>query len=767
MQYTSPANGSAATNSRLAAAARYLDKGWQPLPVPAGTKIPALRDWPNFRVNGDITKFFSGPGNIGILTGKPSRGLTDVDIDSREALILAPQFLPKTGASFGHRSKPRSHLLYLVEHPPATVIFRDTVGNGDGADDRSVLLELRSTGGQTIFPPSTHPTGEVYEWIEDGEPARIDPAALLDHTRRLAAAALLVRHYPAAGVRHDFAMALSGALLRLGWSTDQISYFLAAVAGAAGDEELRDRVSVAEYTKKRIENAQPATGWPRLAEIIGQEVTRRLGEWLGYKGQAAKSAPNAAAAKAPSVATALIELGLEHAELFHFGEECFASIDADGHLETLPLGPRTRGCRPWLSGLYFDQRQKAASSEALTSALSTLERYALKGVERQVYVRAAGYEGKVFVDLADKRWNVVEISAGGARVIRPEDAPVRFRRPHGMLALPSPEPDGELEELRTLLNVANDDDFLSMEALLVGAFHPEGPYPISIFHGEAGSTKTTVAKLMRGLVDPNLLPLRPEPREERDLAISARNGLVCAFDNLSHLPVWLADSLCRLSSGGGFSSRTLYTDLDETVFAVKRPVILTAIEEIAVRGDLLDRSMIFYLPPIPEEKRLPESVLLRAYEEMKPRLLGALYNRISTALANVSGVQLKELPRLADFAIWVTASEPVETRGEFVKVYAANRREANELSLETLVDALRKLSLPWEGTASKLLRTLEASVDDRAKKMKSWPSSGRSLSNKLRSLAPNLRQIGIFVEFWRDTGKGRERLITLSAGERN
>jgi hypothetical protein len=122
------------------------------------------------------------------------------------------------------------------------------------------------------------------------------------------------------------------------------------------------------------------------------------------------------------------------------------------------------------------------------------------------------------------------------------------------------------------------------------------------------------------------------------------HGLVCAFDNLSHLPVWLSDPLCRLSTGGGFSSRTLYTDLDETVFAAKRPVILTAIEEIAVRGDLLDRSIPVYLPPIPDEKRLPESVLLQAYEEMKPRLFGALFSRISAALANLPSVKLKKLP---------------------------------------------------------------------------------------------------------------------------
>jgi hypothetical protein len=225
----------------------------------------------------------------------------------------------------------------------------------------------------------------------------------------------------------------------------------------------------------------------------------------------------------------------------------------------------------------------------------------------------------------------------------------------------------------------------------------------------------------------------------------------------------LSDALCRLSTGGGFSTRTLYTDLDETVFAVKRPTILTAIEEIAVRGDLLDRAIIIYLPPVPEAKRLKETELLRVYEEMKPRLLGALFDRVSAALANLSDIRLKTVPRLADFAYWVTASEPVSKRGEFVRLYSENRSQTNELPLETpLADAIRKLSLPWQGTASELLSALEAFVGERTKKMKSWPASGRSVSNKLRSLAPNLRHIGISVEFWRDTGKARSRFITLS-----
>lgn len=153
---------------------------------------------------------------------------------------------------------------------------------------------------------------------------------------------------------------------------------------------------------------------------------------------------------------------------------------------------------------------------------------------------------------------------------------------------------------------------------------------------------------------------------------------------------------------------------------------------------------------------------------MRPRLLGALLGAVAAAIANRSKVSLARLPRMADFAIWVSAAEPAFGResGAFIKAYVKNRAAANELPLETPVaEALRKFELPWTGTATELLRLLEGLTDERARRQKSWPSSGRSLSNALRRLAPNLRQAGLVVEMGaREPGTGR-RLITLSRKE--
>ena len=169
-----------------------------------------------------------------------------------------------------------------------------------------------------------------------------------------------------------------------------------------------------------------------------------------------------------------------------------------------------------------------------------------------------------------------------------ENPPVRFRRSKAILPLPEPVIGGSVNALRQFVNVGDADWPLFLAALLA-AYRPGRPYPILNLHGEQGSAKTTTARMFRGLIDPNTAPVRAEPREPRDLMIAANNGLVVALDNLSHIPAWLSAGLCRLSTGGGFSTRTLYENDEETVFDAMRPVVVNGIEEVATRSDPLTR----------------------------------------------------------------------------------------------------------------------------------------------------------------------------------
>jgi hypothetical protein len=273
--------------------------------------------------------------------------------------------------------------------------------------------------------------------------------------------------------------------------------------------------------------------------------------------------------------------------------------------------------------------------------------------------------------------------------------------------------------------------------------------------------------MVRALIDPNKADLRSEPKTMQDVILAARNGWIVALDNLSSLPQWLSDTLCRLSTGAGFGTRQLYSDTDEILIEVKRPSILNGIEELAVRGDLLDRCLVLYLPSIPETARRSESELWSAFHAAQPQILGALLTAVSGAMAALPDIHLKTMPRLADFALWATAAEASLgwSTGAFMDAYDTNRASANDLALEasSVAQAIRQCCPDgWLGTATELLNWLNDGTDDAIKRQKQWPSNGAALSGSLRRLTPNLRKAGITIDFTRDTGHGRKRLIKIS-----
>lgn len=256
----------------LDSAITYCRRGWRVISLPKGSKNPGRANWQRERwTEADLPKHFNGTGNIGVLLGTPSAGLIDVDLDCDEAIALADGFLLYTAAVFGRIGKPHSHRLYVVGSAPSTARFRDT--------DGTTLVELRSTGGQTVFPPSTHPNGEKITWQASGDPARVAPDVLKGGISRLAAAALLVRHWPSSGSRHDAALALAGGLRSAGFDWDYVVEFVELIARAAGDDELVDRRRAAETTFDRA--GSPATGWPALAGIIGDDAAAKAREWFG------------------------------------------------------------------------------------------------------------------------------------------------------------------------------------------------------------------------------------------------------------------------------------------------------------------------------------------------------------------------------------------------------------------------------------------------------------------------------------------------------
>jgi hypothetical protein len=256
----------------------------------------------------------------------------------------------------------------------------------------------------------------------------------------------------------------------------------------------------------------------------------------------------------------------------------------------------------------------------------------------------------------------------------------------------------------------------------------------------------------------------------RNLMVGATNKWLFALDNLSHLTAQQSDFLCCLSTGGGYGVRELRTDTEEQIFDAQRPIILNGIEEVATRNDLLDRALVLYLPSIPEEKRRAEEEMKRAFEEARPRILGALLGAVSTALSNIETVTLEKSPRLADFARWSVAAERAltQTLGAFMAAYGENRESAHEMVLDSspvgnallaFMERHEELTL----TAGELLKELNSVASSETRKHRDWPRTAPGMAGALRRITTTLRAAGVRVEFGlREGGTGR-RLIKLEA----
>ena len=195
---------------------------------------------------------------------------------------------------------------------------------------------------------------------------------------------------------------------------------------------------------------------------------------------------------------------------------------------------------------------------------------------------------------------------------------------------------------------------------------------------------------------------------------------------------------------------------------------MNGIVEAANRSDLLDRMICLSLKPIQDQDRLTERVLFKDFDREKPYILGAILDGVSSALQDFDNVPLPNPPRMADFACWVIAGLPGLglSSDDFLKAYAVNRLATNQLALEgsILTEALQNFiasRLVWQGTASQLYEELNDSVPEKIRSHKVWPKMPNYLTRQLRRLAPNLRRIGIHIDFIRIPGKNRRRLIEI------
>ena len=468
--------------------------------------------------------------------------------------------------------------------------------------------------------------------------------------------------------------------------------------------------------------------------------------------------------RGPSQAAQLVAIARKRYDLFMSEDGRPYGVKTDGANIALPLRGKA-GLRSQLSRIYNDEHNgQVASQSALTDAMTVLEGVAASAEPRVPHMRVAWHDNGVVVDLGDADGRCVVIGPDGwARAAR---SPVLFRRSGAMKPLPAPVRDGDgLTRLQDLLNT-DEEGFRLLVAWLVSAFIPDLPHPILTFRGEQGTGKSYSAKMVIGIIDPSGAPKRTAPRDIKSWATQAFNSWALCLDNVSIIPDWLSDALCRAVTGDGIVDRALYTDDDVVVLEFRRVLAMTTIDAGALAGDLAERLMTIELHTIPDHKRREENEMDAAYAEAHPSILASLFDLLAEVLRVLPEVQLTERPRMADFARILAAVDKVQG-WTTMDSYRTSARDAvaDVLDGEPFAQAVCQLvdQAGPEGvtlTASELLDR----VPTPDKLPKKWPKDATRAGGQLKRLAPALRTIGIEVD---DSKRGpkpkKQRLYTLTA----
>lgn len=259
-----------------------VERCW-PIPVHPRSKQPVGEKWQYQRLTlPDLPSKFHNGSNLGVLLGIGPRPLADVDCDSLEAIACAKLIRgPETHRVFGRKSKPRSHYLFELGTELETVQFKDL--------DGKMIVELRGKARngnpqQTVVPGSMHESGEAVVWTEKRDFGKPTVHELYQWCAQIASAALLAKHWPAAGARHDPTLALAGWLAANGWDKERALKFILAAAHAAGDGKQRDRTNEVTSTLERFASGRGDVTQRKALEAAlghnGKQVTQKLATWL-------------------------------------------------------------------------------------------------------------------------------------------------------------------------------------------------------------------------------------------------------------------------------------------------------------------------------------------------------------------------------------------------------------------------------------------------------------------------------------------------------
>ncbi len=465
-----------------------------------------------------------------------------------------------------------------------------------------------------------------------------------------------------------------------------------------------------------------------------------------------------------SKAEALIKMAMANCEFFRDEmHRPFATIDINGKKRTI----KVNSCdfRAYLRRLNNQVNQHIANRTTIETAVEHLISFCLyDGEIKPVFIRIAGLENDIYVDIGDQSYQTIKISDTGWSVI--SNPPVKFVRSQSQGELPVPVKGGSVLALRRFLPLMHDEDFIMVTSWLVSSFSARGPYAMLILDGAQGSGKSTMVRVLRSLIDPSKASNRLIPATGRDLAINAINTWVLEFDNMSGCPRWMSDVLCSIATEGTYATRMLYTDDNEMVFRVMRPVMLSSVDDLKPESDMAQRAVAIHLQHMKPKYRKPDEVFWEEFNESKPSIFGAILDAVAAALRNKKSIENMEYPRMADFTRFsVAAASGLPWSAEnFLAAYAGNINSIGNAQLEgdpvvAVIAFMMKEDRELILSATEVFNFMEAQqwISEKIRKSDAWPKTVNSLKSRLTRVSTFLVAQGIEMNLnYRDRNSSRK-----------
>lgn len=457
-----------------------------------------------------------------------------------------------------------------------------------------------------------------------------------------------------------------------------------------------------------------------------------------------------------SMSSMLVDFVVARTELFHDeNRDSFALVKSVQETYRLTGGK----FKSWLMAAFYKEHGKAARDQSVREALQVLDGLAQHdGEQKTVHIRVAQVGEAIFVDLAQPGNSLAaKIEAGSWALVQEHE--VRFLRPDTMRPLPTPiAGSAGIDDLWRFVNVPQDVRLLVL-AWLLECLRPNGVFPVLEILGEGGSAKSTTQRNLRMLIDPNGSNLRNSPKTVEDVFVSAGVNWVVSFENVSHLTPAMQDAMCILATGGGFAKRKLYSDGEESVIDVMRPVVLNGISASVTAHDLIDRSICVELPRV--QTRREDRDIQREFEAAYPTLLASLFYLMAQTLKELPTAQLPEGEniRLTGFARLGVAMERAlgAPAGEFLRQFHAARQESITRTIDSSPVATALMEwfearkhTPCENSVKLLWAEIERYKPHGAD---AWPKSAKGFGDALRRAAPSLRYMGIEAKSLGKSGK--------------